>query len=38
MNSAVAGEIMTPYVVMLDIDASFQDLINILHKDTCYNS
>ena len=32
VNSAVAGEIMTPYVVMLNIDASFQDLINTLHN------
>ncbi|MBN1801584.1 MAG: CBS domain-containing protein [Candidatus Lokiarchaeota archaeon] len=30
-RSAVASEIMTPYVIMLDIDATFEDAINILH-------
>jgi CBS domain-containing protein len=32
-SSAIAGEIMTPYVIMLKTDATFQDVINSLHKN-----
>ena len=32
-SSALAGEIMTPYVIMLKNDAIFQDVINTLHKN-----
>ena len=31
--SAIAGEIMTPYVIMLKMDASFQEVINILYDN-----
>ena len=32
-SSAIAGEIMTPYVIMLKTDATFRDVIDILHKN-----
>lgn len=33
VSSAIAGEIMTPYVIMLKTDSTFQDVINTLHKN-----
>lgn len=33
VNSAIAGEIMTPFVIMLEIDANFQDLITLMHEN-----
>ena len=32
VDSAVAEEIMTPYVIMLDIDAKFEALISIMRE------
>jgi len=31
--SAVAGEIMTPYVIMLKMDANFRDVVDTLYKN-----
>ena len=33
-SSAIAGEIMTPYVVMLDFNATFKDIIEKMQKQT----
>ncbi|MFX1572737.1 MAG: cyclic nucleotide-binding/CBS domain-containing protein [Promethearchaeota archaeon] len=32
-NSAVAGEIMTPHVIMLDTNSTFKDVITSLHEN-----
>ena len=32
VNSAIAGEVMTPYVISLPLDSTFENVINTLHE------